>query len=40
MIAVAVLGVGALLVTIYATLPTKTDLARMIRPLATKADVA
>ena len=40
MIAVAVLGAGALLVTIYATLPTKTDLARMTRPLATKADVA
>ena len=40
MIAVAVLGVGALLVTIYATLPTKTDLPRMTRPLATKADVA
>ena len=40
MIAVAVLGAGALLVTIYATLPTKTDLARMTRPLPTKADVA
>ena len=40
MIAVAVLGAGALLVTLYATLPTKTDLARMTRPLATKADVA
>ena len=40
MIAVAVLGAGALLVTIYATLPTKTDLARMTRSLATKADVA
>ena len=40
MIAVAVLGAGALLVTLYATLPTKTDVARMTRPLATKADVA
>ena len=40
MIAVAVLGACALLVTIYATLPTKTDVARMTRPLATKADVA
>ncbi len=40
MTAVAMLGAGALLVTIYATLPTKTDLARMTRPLATKADVA
>ena len=38
MIAVAVLGAGALLATIYATLPTKTDLARMTRPLATKAE--
>ncbi len=38
MIAVAGLGAGALLVTIYATLPTKTDLARMTKPLATKAE--
>ena len=40
MIAVTMLGAGALLVTIYATLPTKTDLSRMTKPLATKADVA
>ena len=40
MIAVAVLGVGALLVTIYATLATKTDVARDDQAVGDEGDVA